>query len=121
MFGIALLGAVVSAAFSRAFVSNLVARGFPSGTARAVSAQGGQALASGGLTVRTFLAHAPAGTTGAQAQAVVDAVHRSFVHAMHVGQYLSIGFMLLASVVSVVFVRSHVEQDAGERVAVHAG
>ena len=49
----------------------------------------------------------------------MTAVKGSFVHAIHVGMLVAIGFMLLASMVSFLFGRSHVER-ADERVAVHA-
>ena len=38
----------------------------------------------------------------------------SFVHAIHVGLFLAIGFLILASVVSFLFVRSHVGEESGE-------
>jgi hypothetical protein len=43
-----------------------------------------------------------------QARQVLAAVQHSFVHAIHVGMLVAVAFMLLASVVSAVFVRSHV-------------
>jgi len=62
------------------------------------------------------LHNAPLGTPRSAAVTIVDAVHSSFTHAMHVGLLIAIGFALLASVVSVVFVRSHVG-DSEEGVA----
>ena len=45
-----------------------------------------------------------------QGQAVVDAVHSSYVHAMHTGILVAVGFMLVAALVSALFVRSHVTE-----------
>jgi EmrB/QacA subfamily drug resistance transporter len=113
VFGIALLGALVTSAFKTNFVSQLIARGFPRNVAEQVVAKAGSTAASGGgVTAQTILRRAPSGTTLAQARLVLDAIHHSFVHAIHTGMYLSIGFLLLASVVSFLFVRSHVEPSA---------
>jgi EmrB/QacA subfamily drug resistance transporter len=108
VFGIALLGAVVTAAFTRAFPARLIAHGFPGGIANRIAAVAGARGAGGTLSRAAVLRHAPPGTTVAQAQAVVDSVKESFVHAMHVGVLVAVGFALLASIVSAVFVRSHV-------------
>jgi len=104
VFGIALLGAVVTSAFKSSLVTNLVGAGFPSGAAHRIVDRAGSAAASGAIDRST----APPGTSPQTIHAVVDAVHRSYVHAMHVGLLIAVGFALLASVVSAVFVRSHV-------------
>jgi EmrB/QacA subfamily drug resistance transporter len=115
VFGIALLGAVVTSAFTRAFLSNLVTGGFPRQVAEQIVAKGGANAAagggSGGFALRQFQR---VGFGHDQAVSILDAVHRSFVHAIHVGMIVSVVFMVLASVISFLFVRSHVE--AGERV-----
>jgi EmrB/QacA subfamily drug resistance transporter len=122
VFGVALLGAVVTGAVTRAFASQLVSRGFPGSVAHRLAVTlKSWASAGGPGTVQDFLKRAPAGTTSQQARAVIDSAHHAFVHAMHVGQYLSIGFMILASVVSFVFVRSHVAKRGEEQVEVLAG
>src|SRR6266516_3045322 len=106
VFGIALLGAVVTSAFKRSFLAKLVAFGVPKGHAQGILARAGASAASGN-------------TTGDGAgSAIGAAVKSSFVHAIHIGMLVAIGFMLLASVVSFLFVRSHVERE--EAVAVHA-
>jgi hypothetical protein len=107
VFGIALLGAIVTGAFKRGFLARLIASGVPKGQAQAILAKAGASAAAGNTTGDG------AGST------LVTAVKGSFVHAIHVGMLVAIGFMLLASVVSFLFVRSHVER-ADERVAVHA-
>jgi MFS family permease len=112
VFGIALLGAIVTSSFKNGFVARLISAGFPSGTSDQIVATAGAQAAAGRVTVEGFLQHAPPGTTRAQAVAVVDSIHGSFVHAMHVGTLVGVGFMILAAVVSVLFVRSHVENDA---------
>jgi EmrB/QacA subfamily drug resistance transporter len=96
VFGIALLGAVVTSAFDRAFLARLTESGIPAQEAARIVARAGEAAAGGGVRA------------GPGSQALVDAVHGSFVHAIHVGMLVAIGFILLASLVSAVFVRSHV-------------
>ena len=106
VFGIALLGAIVTGAFKRGFLARLVASGIPKGQAQGILARAGASAAAGNTSGDG------AGST------LVTAVKGSFVHAIHVGMLVAIGFMLLASVVSFLFVRSHVEREEG--VAVHA-
>jgi EmrB/QacA subfamily drug resistance transporter len=116
VFGIALLGAVVTSAFTRGFVARLIAGGFGSRAAGQIAATAGAQAAAGRVTVDTVLQSAPPGTTRLQAQVVVDAVHSSFVHAMHVGMSVAVGFMVLAAIVSALFVRSHVDSQPGMEV-----
>jgi EmrB/QacA subfamily drug resistance transporter len=118
VFGIALLGAVVTAAFTRNFFAQLVAKGFPPGIAGRVVATAGSQAAAGGGSAEAF---AKAGISPQQGQAILDSVHEAFVHAIHVGMFIAIGFMLLASVVSFVFVRSHVEKREGGPIEAFAG
>jgi EmrB/QacA subfamily drug resistance transporter len=96
VFGIALLGACVTAAFNRGFLARLIDAGIPSSRAQSIVASAG--------------ARAAAGNTGRVAanSVVGQAVQQSFVHAIHVGMLIAVGFMVLASVVSFLFVRSHV-------------
>jgi MFS family permease len=108
VFGIALLGAIVTAAFNRAFLARLVGAGFPRGSAQLIVSGASARSAAGGATVQTVLQQSPPGTTTAQAQSVVQAVHSSFVHAMHTGILVAVGVMLVAALVSALFVRSHV-------------
>jgi EmrB/QacA subfamily drug resistance transporter len=108
VFGIALLGAVVTASFKRSFLAHLVSGGFPSTTANQFVAHAGAQSAAGRVTVASVLQNAPPGTTRAQAQTIVNSVHAGFVHAMHMGMLVAVAFMILAAVVSAVFVRSHV-------------
>jgi hypothetical protein len=62
--------------------------------------------------VATVLRRSPPGTTVAQARGIVSSIHQSFVHAIHAGIVVAIAFMVLAAVVSAVYVRSHVEPEA---------
>ena len=103
VFGIALLGAIVTSAFKRGFLSRLIAAGTPAATAKSIVAKAGADAAAGSTQ----------GLKSAPAQ-VVHAVQGSFVHAIHVGLFLAIGFLILASVVSFLFVRSHVGEESGE-------
>jgi hypothetical protein len=99
VFGIALLGAIVTAAFNRGFLARLVEAGIPRAQAARVVAKAGASAAAGN-------------TTGEGANSVIgQAVPHAFVHAIHVGMLVAIAFLLLASLVSVVFVRSHVQRE----------
>ena len=118
VFGIALLGAVVTGAFARNFFSQLVAKGFPPNVAHRIVETAGSQAAAGGGSARSFT---NAGISPEQGQAILNSVHQGFVHAIHVGMFIAIGFMLLASLVSVLFVRSHVEPREGVPVEALAG
>jgi nitrate/nitrite transporter NarK len=121
VFGIALLGAIVTSAFQRGFLARLVTGGIPPATAREIAAGAGAQAAAGRVTVDTVLRQAPPGFTRAQAEAVVSSVHGSFVHAMHIGMLVAVAFMILAAVVSALFVRSHVENHADGPESAHGG
>jgi len=47
-------------------------------------------------------------------------VHGSFVHGLHVGIFVAVGFVLGASVLSAIFVRSHVQESDTSEDAVRA-
>jgi EmrB/QacA subfamily drug resistance transporter len=99
VFGIALLGAIVTAAFNRGFLARLVEAGIPKAQASVVAARAGASAAAGN-------------TAGDGTNSIIgQAVQHAFVHSIHVGMLVAIVFMLLASVVSVLFVRSHVESE----------
>ena len=97
VFGIALLGAIVTAAFKRDFLARLLAGGMTSAQAHGIVTAAGNAAATGGTTA-----------TGIATGPVSEAIKESFVHAMHVGILVAIVFMAIAGVVSAIFVRSHV-------------
>ena len=99
VFGVALLGAIITSSFKVGFAGRLLRAGIQTGQAQLVVAHAG--------------ARAAAGSTQAIANPVVaEAVKASYVHAMHTGALVAVGFMILASVISAIFVRSHVEKDA---------
>ena len=97
VFGIALLGAIVTAAFKRDFLARLLADGMNSTQAHGIVTAAGNAAATGGTTA-----------TGIATGTVSAAIKQSFVHAMHVGILVAIVFMAIAGIVSAIFVRSHV-------------
>ncbi len=105
VFGIALLGAIVTAAFERGLVARLLDAGIPASEAAHIAAEAGNAAASG--------AAPPGGGP------VADAIYSAFVHAIHVGMVVGVAVILVASVVSAIFVRSHVGQGEEEH-RVHA-
>lgn len=117
VFGIALLGAVVTATFNRAFHAGLASAGFPQSAVHKITARAGSAAAAGAVSAH----EAPPGTPPAVIDTVTRVVHDSFVHAIHVGLEVSIVFALVASAVSLLFVRSHVGAHAGEAAAAHVG
>jgi hypothetical protein len=96
---------VVTSAFKRSFLAKLVAAGVPPGQAHAFVDRASASGAAAGSA-----AHLPPGTPSQ----AVEAIKASFTHAMHVGLLFAVGFAILASVVSVVFVRSHVGEGAGD-------
>jgi EmrB/QacA subfamily drug resistance transporter len=98
VFGIALLGAIVTSAFKSGFTSRLVAAGFPKSQAVAIVAKSGAQAAAGSAR-------------GIGDPVIADAVKQSFVHAMHVGMLVAVCFMVLAAVISAIFVRSHVGSE----------
>src|SRR6266511_2769188 len=104
VFGIALLGAIVTSAFRRGFLARLMETGMSKAQATSIVAKAGASAAAGNAQ----------GTDGT---ALTQAVQNSFVHAIHVGLFVAIGFLILASIVSAVFVRSHVGNHDDEPAA----
>lgn len=97
VFGIALLGAIVTTAFTRGLSAQLVAAGVPLSQAQALVARLGT--------------RAAAGNVGQGSSPVIaHAVRASFVHALHVGLGIGVASMLLASLLSVCFIRSHIRR-----------
>lgn len=101
VFGIAILGAIVTSSTRNGLVSHLVHSGLSSSQAVAIAG------ASGG---------AAAGVAPVAHGAVALGVHGAFVHAIHVGMTVGVCVILLATIVSAVFVRSHVAAEGEERV-----
>jgi EmrB/QacA subfamily drug resistance transporter len=98
VFGIALLGAIVTSAFTRGFTARLIGAGFSNTQAGAIVAKAGASAAAG---------NAQGGVDGA---AVTHALQSAFMHAIHLGMAVAAGVMLIASLVSLIFVRSHVAE-----------
>jgi len=120
VFGIALLGAIVTGAFKRAFESNLIGHGFRAAAAAKIVAQGGNGAAAGAGTAQQIL-HLVPGISSQQAQAIYESIRHAFVHSMHVGMVVAIGFQILAAFLGFAFVRSHVtSDDSPEMTAAHA-
>jgi predicted MFS family arabinose efflux permease len=94
VLGVASLGALTTSVFNRALLAHLAGAGIPAGPAARIIARAGSSAAAGG-------------TAGAS-PVVRDAIHQSFVHAMHAGIATAAAAMLCASVVSYLLVRSHV-------------
>jgi len=117
VFGIALLTAIVTSAFKRGLLARLLGAGLPASAAERIVLVAGARGAAGGASARAIIQQAPPGTTLEQARSVLAAMQQSFVHAIHVGMIVAISFMLLASVVSAVWVRGHVGEDSEGGVA----
>ena len=114
VFGIAILGAVVTSAFKRDFLARLVGAGLSKPVAQTIVARAGNRAAAGGSSVEAIRQNSPPGTPGRTLDAVHQAIQGSFVHAIHVGMLIAVAFMVLASIVSVIFVRSHVGVEVEE-------
>jgi EmrB/QacA subfamily drug resistance transporter len=122
VFGIALLGAIVTSSFKSAWLPSLVSHGIPAATARQIVAKFGPAAATGGApTFQAFSRNIPRSIPLPVQQAIYESIAHPFVHAMHTALYVAIAFMLLAAIVSAIFVRSHVQpvsEGSAEAVAV---
>ena len=113
VFGIALLGAVVTAAFKSNFRSGLAAAGLTKVAAAKVVSEVGTRAAAGAISKQSL-----AGVPPRVGHVLPSVVHSSFVQAFHSGLYLSIAFAFLASVLAAAFVRSHVAAYQPTRVVV---
>ena len=86
VLGVASLGALTIAVFTRALLAHFTEAGIPAGPAARIIARAGSSAAAGGT----------AGTS----RVVRDAIQQSFVHAMHAGIVAAAAAMLCASMVS---------------------
>ena len=114
VLGIALLGAVVTSSFQDRLLERLLDGGIPGETARSIAEQASAHAAAGGGSLATFRQQVPPGTSEAVVERVVAAAQNAFVDAIHSGMLIAIGFLLLASLVAVIFVRSHVKDRRDE-------
>src|SRR5437588_5627719 len=123
VFGVALLGAVVTSAFKRAFTARLLDDPLTRAHATQIVASAGSKAAAGGGTPAAFQRQAPTGTPISVIDKVLQVAHQAFVHAMHIGIVMGIVAMVLAAITSAVFVRTHVQvyDGSGDGAAVHAG
>jgi EmrB/QacA subfamily drug resistance transporter len=108
VLGTALLGTVVSSAFRNSLLTNIVSAGVDSSAARSIVDSTSSKAASSGGSFAALRQEMPQGTAAAVLDEVVRAAQGSFVEAIHSGMLLSIGFMLLAALISLIFVRSYV-------------
>jgi EmrB/QacA subfamily drug resistance transporter len=106
VFGVALLGALVTASFKRSFASTMASDGFPRSVVTLVLKKASRSASVGAISA----AQAPAGTPSAVMAKIISAVHGSFVHAIHSALFVAIGFALLASALATLFIRSHVKR-----------
>ncbi|HEX2179970.1 MAG TPA: DHA2 family efflux MFS transporter permease subunit [Actinomycetota bacterium] len=107
LLAIALSAAVVSSAFENSFEDNLISAQVDPNVARSVAEATGRDVA-GGAALEPLVDRMPPGTAAGVVEGVVPAARESLVDAVHSGMLLSIGFMLLAGLISLIFVRSHV-------------
>ena len=113
VFGIALLGAIVTSVFKRGWQPALQAVGIPKGVAANMVARYGTAAATGGApNFQAFSKNIPRSIPLPVQRAIYTSIDHPFVHAMHAAIYVAVAFMLLAGVVSAIFVRSHVEPQS---------
>jgi EmrB/QacA subfamily drug resistance transporter len=115
VFGIALLGAIVTSSFKRAWLPSLVHAGISTPQAHAIVARYGTAAATGGApSFAAFSRNIPRSIPIPVQRAIYESIAHPFVHAMHTALYVAVVFMLLAGVVSAIFVRSHVGEHGEE-------
>lgn len=110
VFGIALLGAIVTSAFKDRLLTNLLSGGIPDEAARSIVDNASSNAAAGGGSLEMIRQQMPQGTPDEVIDRIVSAAQSSFVESIHTGMLIAIGFMLLASLVALIFVRSHVAQ-----------
>jgi EmrB/QacA subfamily drug resistance transporter len=103
VFGVALLGAIVTSSFQHGLTARLLDAGVPQSQVSQISGQLGAGAASGS-------AAAAQGN-----EQVVAAVHESFVHAIHLAMLVALGLLLVASVVSAVFIRDRSRTQDADR------
>lgn len=108
LLGVALFGTVASSAFETSFQSNLGSAGVDGNTAKTIAEGDASQRAGGGAGFEPLRGEMPPGTAPELLDGVVRAARQSFVDGLHTGLLLSIGFMLLAALISLIFVRSHV-------------
>jgi EmrB/QacA subfamily drug resistance transporter len=110
VFGIALLGAIVTSSFKSGWLPALQAARVPN--AASIVSKFGTAAATGGApTFAAFSKNVPRSIPIPVQRAIYASIDHPFVHAMHAALYVAVAFMLLAGLVSAIFVRSHVEVE----------
>lgn len=116
VLGIVLLGAIVTDSFRQNLFANLVSGGLAGPDAQSIVE-----TASSGRSGRGYLAVVQSQLPPEAGEAVIDdvitAAEQSFVEALHSGMLIAMGLVLLAAVVSLVFVRRQV----GAQPALDAG
>src|SRR5438132_2773576 len=131
VFGVALLGAIVTSAFKRDWLARLVAAHVPPQAAQQILARAGSKAAAGGVSLAQARKLAPPGTPASLVKGVWLDGHYAFVHALHIGIVVAIVAMVLAALTSAIFVRTHVEahdapsamalDGSGDGAAAHVG
>ncbi len=113
LVGVALLGTVATSAFKNSFIAGLVSAGVESSAAASIAESAPALSVLSGGSFEPLRAQMPPGTAPGVLDGVVRAAQDSFIDALHTGVLLSIGFMLLAAMISLIFVRSHATSLAG--------
>jgi EmrB/QacA subfamily drug resistance transporter len=108
VFGVAVLGAIVTSAFRRSFTGRLLENPVTHAHATQIVSAAGSKAAAGGGTLASFKSQAPPGTPTSVIESVYHSAQEAFVHAIHIGMFVAIGGMLFAALVAALFVRSHV-------------
>ena len=108
LLGVALLGTVVATAFKNSFLSGMLEGGVETGAAQTIVSSPPALSVLSGSSFEPLRGQLPPGTAPQVLDSVVRAAQDSFIDAIRSGMLLSIGFMLLAAMISLIFVRSHV-------------
>ncbi|HEX2054398.1 MAG TPA: MFS transporter, partial [Actinomycetota bacterium] len=108
LLGIGLLGAVVMTAFRNGLAADLAAAGIDTATAQRVAESPEAAAVLGGGSFEPLRNTLAPGTPPNVGDQVLGVARDSFLDAVNTGMLMSIGFLLLAAVIALIFVRSHV-------------
>lgn len=111
VLGIALLGALVTDAFKTNLLDTLTSVGFNPGPAGDLVERAAGNGAAGGGTLESFRQQLPPGTPDSVVAQIAAGAQGAFVDAIHSGLLVGVGFLVLASLVSAIFVRSHVGKE----------
>jgi len=108
LVGIALMATVVRTAFKNSFLNGLLEAGIDQPAAEGIAENPSVLSVLTGAGFDGVRGQMPPGSSPELLESGVRAAQEAFIDALHTGALLSIGFLLLAAMISLIFVRSHV-------------